>query len=672
MGIGPLFSILVQQKQTAPPDSFWGYLVTWLQSAGGFAAFGLTVWLISAAVGSLRKPTAPSDPRSKPVVLTFPILVTAAAALLVYVFGLFLFLLSSGEPAASTTATAAVKPASTLSKVADIVFAVGGALALAAVCILPVTDLVRRRFSMRRIWALSRLSFQEAIRRRILWVFLVFLLIFLFPPKWFYQIKLEDEVRTNVSVIYSAMTPLLLVVASLLTAFSIPTDLKNQTIHTVVTKPVERFEVVLGRFLGYLSLATIVLAVLSFFSLLMIMASNVSEEAKEESYKARDVVYGDLGFYAKNQADFAGTSVGREWEYRRYISGGKRSEERALWYFADVSALSATDPQGVPCEFSFDIFRTTKGKEGEGVFCTFRFYTPDWKDFGDLGAPSPRQRDYEAKARAVNTAAQPDPNQPDGGRAWQEVNKLAEEFGYYEFSNKEISDYHTLAIHLPPALIKRAQDVKLEKPTATTPKVRTYRMLVEVKCESATQFLGVAKPDLYLLAGEGNFGVNFFKGAFGLWLRLALVVAIAVTCSTYLSGVISWLATVFLFILGFAQEFIAELASGKSIGGGPGEALLRLSRGENLTTQLQESPSASVALMGDKGFQFGMKLLLKLIPDVDQLDWTDHVAEGFNIAWWADNTQTVGIGINLIFTLAYLLPWALLAYYLMKTREVAA
>ena len=52
------------------------------------------------------------------------------------------------------------------------------------------------------------------------------------------------------------MNVLFLMVATLQGAFGIPTDVKNQSIHTIVTKPVEKFEIVLGRFLGYAILIT--------------------------------------------------------------------------------------------------------------------------------------------------------------------------------------------------------------------------------------------------------------------------------------------------------------------------------------------------------------------------------------------------------------------------------
>src|SRR5262249_27497139 len=79
---------------------------------------------------------------------------------------------------------------------------------------------------------------------------------------------------------------------------------------------------------------------------------------------------------------------------------------------------------------------------------------------------------------------------------------------------------------------------------------------IAVKCESNSQYVGMAKYDLYLLDDEGDFRLNFFKCAVGVWLRLCIVIGLAVTASTYLSGVISFLWCMFLLILGYFQDFI--------------------------------------------------------------------------------------------------------------------
>ena len=54
---------------------------------------------------------------------------------------------------------------------------------------------------------------------------------------------------------------------------------------------------------------------------LVYVAREINPEARAESYKARVPVFGDLQIYqGKNMAE--GISVGREWDYRKYISGG--------------------------------------------------------------------------------------------------------------------------------------------------------------------------------------------------------------------------------------------------------------------------------------------------------------------------------------------------------------
>ena len=54
-----------------------------------------------------------------------------------------------------------------------------------------------------------------------------------------------------------------------------------------------------------------------------------------------------------------------------------------------------------------------------------------------------------------------------------------------------------------------------------------------------------------------------------------------------------------------------------------------------------------------------------LIPDVDRFDLTLFVSEGFDVSF----SQLL---VTLLLLFAYLLPWAVLAYYLLKWREVAS
>ncbi|MFL5340851.1 MAG: hypothetical protein ACJ8F7_11945, partial [Gemmataceae bacterium] len=523
LGLLPIASLVLENPPLQASNAL-NYLIAFAQDGGGFALLGLWIWLLLRV---LRAAT-PQFREGGGFRLPVAVLGVATLSLILFAFGAVL------EFSAAIHAREAIKAgnvldAPTYSKWGNRLMTMGGVLALLGVFVPFFRDGLG--LSFRRIWALARLSFTEAVRRRIVWVFLVFLLLFLFPPKWWNPtIKPEDEIRDNISVIYTASTPLLLFAATLLTAFSIPTDIRNQTIHTVVTKPVQKFEIVIGRFLGYLFLTTLVLMAVFSFGLLMVYVSRVEPEAREESMKARVPLYGELRFSGPN--NFRGESVGREWDYRKYMQGGTNSPYRANWFYGERELdRSLADQDHVRCEFSFDIFRTTKGEEGKGVFCTF--FVVAWQSAPNLTDVA---RQYHERIKGLSPSAKPREYGASDTEAadWTALDKIAGELGYYEFRSKEIADYHTDFIPIPTGIVKKALEgtpTKLD-PTGQGALVQP-RMLVQVRLDSRTQFLGVAKPDLYLLAREEPFWLNFYKGAAGLWLRLCVVIGIAVTFSTY-------------------------------------------------------------------------------------------------------------------------------------------
>jgi hypothetical protein len=648
-----MFATLTLERDPLRWQDLPGYLETWIQVGGGLAAVALAIWFLIRVSRSSRG-SGVSWPTWQ-VVLFWLAFAGAFAGYAFYVFLRSPELLAMMGGEGNTSKPTPIGPPQWQEYCLD----VGGACAFFAVGLPLLADLLSGRLSLRRIWALARLSFKEAVRRRVLWAFTGFLVVLLFAS-WFVPYKEEDQIRNYVHVVYWVMTPLLLATAALLASFSIPTDVRSQTIHTIVTKPVERFEVVLGRFLGFVFLMTLVLVVMTGISLLYVVRTTtgyspfsfffpeINTEAEFESLRARVPVYGTLGFRGKDPK-FKGLSVGREWEYRQYIGGGTNSTHRAVWSFQELPPDLADRPEPtVPCEFSFDIFRTLKGEEGKGVLCSFGFQTRNWEP----GLKSRFERDREQERLKPDA----DPVAID--------NMLAEKYGYFEVANKEVKDYHTQSIDIPKGLFKNAL---ASGGTGTGDRVGEEPWLIQVfvKCETGGQYLGVARYDFYILAHERSFAWNFVKGAAGLWLRLCIVLAVAVTCSTYLSGVVSFVATMFLYLAGFFQEYVRSLAENTAPGGGPFESLIRLVNREAPTSPLDTTPTNSFALGSDDMYRWVLRRVLNLLPDVDRFDWSDYVAEGFNIA-----------GVNLLsldslMVVGYLLPWALVAYYLIKSREVA-
>ena len=106
--------------------------------------------------------------------------------------------------------------------------------------------------SPRRIYAVSMLTFLEAIRRKALLVFIVFAVLFMFGS-WFLNSgtdRPELDVEVYVGFVFTAITWLVLPVAILLSCWGLPEDIRLRSLHTVVTKPVRRNEIVLGRIFG--------------------------------------------------------------------------------------------------------------------------------------------------------------------------------------------------------------------------------------------------------------------------------------------------------------------------------------------------------------------------------------------------------------------------------------
>jgi len=124
--------------------------------------------------------------------------------------------------------------------------------------------------SPRRVLTIARLALKETFRRRVLLVaFSIFALALLFGG-WFLNAQGEHPDRIYISFVMWGTQILVLLLAMLISAFSLPEDIRNHTIYTVVTKPVRSTEIVLGRILGFIAAGTLLLAAMGVISLLFV------------------------------------------------------------------------------------------------------------------------------------------------------------------------------------------------------------------------------------------------------------------------------------------------------------------------------------------------------------------------------------------------------------------
>lgn len=561
---------------------------------------------------------------------------------------------------------------------------IGGTAALVGVSV-PVVVALLTTIRWRRIHAIALLSVKEALRGRVVWVFALMALVYLFSD-WFVTYRERDQVRAYMGVIYWATAVLMLVTSALLGSFSIPNDVVRQTIHTVVTKPVERYEIVLGRFLGYGFLLTVGLVVLSALSLVYV-SRGVTPAAAEESYKGRVPIFGDRLTFHGTGKETVGENVGREWTYRSYIRGKSPQALHAprqygIWTFNTLPANLKTRKDPIPFEFTLDIYRTTKGEEDQGVFCVLIFAR------GSLSVPEvERQLElfkqeqmrkqgviedrYSKPRQQARTQEEKDQIEEKIQKEYQDLEeRLASQFGVYQVAGVQVSDYVTQSLTVPAGVIKDlieyAETAQPRHADGTPAPVLKVLITIGDDIASRQQLVGMARRDLYLLSAELPFWQNYAKWVVGIWCNSMLVLGIAVACSTYLSGIISLLCAVFFYLAGFIVEFIKALAEGRLEGGGPFEAATRMYSRLPLAAPLEPSPLTSLLQQLDAVYRYWLGLVLKIVPEMDRFNLTEYVSSGFDIP-----LGEVLFLDNILPLLGYLLPWGVLAFYTINSREVA-
>ena len=549
------------------------------------------------------------------------------------------------------------------------------------------------RFSFRRTFAVSRLAIQEAIRNRVLVGFGVFVVLLLFAGL-FLDVENPNPARVYLSFVLTTTNYLVLLMALFLSAFSLPNDIKNRTIYTVVTKPISAGEIVLGRVIGFAAVGTamiVAMGIVSYFFVVRGLSHDhainaadltdipppeagvkspgkegptsfdahhrhtlrvgpdgkpvVDQEGKAKTSMvaghwhevevtgegpnaqytvgphegwlvARAPVFGDLVILDRDGKPGKGISVGQEYEYRGYIEGGNNSAA-AIWTFEGVTPERY--PNGLPLELNLRVFRSYKGNIERGV----------------LGEITIRNPNPQAPIRSS---------------------------GPIIFESKEfVSDFKRIPAKLNPASGGSQGGIDLFRDL-----VHDGRVQVAIRCAEPGQYFGIARGDVYLRPADGSFGLNFTKAFFSIWLQMVLVTSFGVMFSTFLSGPVAMMATLSAIVLGFFGQFVRDIASGVQQGGGPVESLIRILTQQNVSTDLEIYEWVGKGIKGiDWVVMQSMRGGTYILPDYTRFSMTQFVASGYDIYGSL-------VGQQVTMAIVYFLAVAVVGYFFLKTREIAA
>jgi len=566
--------------------------------------------------------------------------------------------------------------------------------------------------SWRRIWALATLTIREAIRRKALLVFVIFGVLFMFGS-WFLTSaseKADIQIERHVVFVFTAVSWLVLPVVLMLACWGIPEDIKARSLHTVVTKPARRVEVVLGRMLGFALVATVIVAVMGTVGFVWI--DRQIPRSIHDRLVCKVPVYGRLSFLDRQgEPTKSGINVGDVWTFRSYIEGSTKAT--AIWDFDHIgdSALKTPTDLGVESQAVDEtLARDLKLAPGQGVVITKVLPGSPVESLGlrphdvilafngqDVGRPSdlagivkdlkvgqtyPLTYTRDGKPLAVQVP-------------WLEY--LALQTGFESFRTHkglmssgllcqltlvnpdtklrvplppfEVAEYRGDGNQTPiPRTISYYDSEKRENKSADllTDVVSNGVLRVEARCLNQEQFLGMARPDLFVRMADRPFYVGFFKALSGVWLEAIVVVMIGVAVSCFLKGPIATLLTFSILIVGQGfRELVDKIVTGQQLGGGPMESIYRMVTHMNQTVDMELSkPVTNAIKLCDQGVENGLWLVQQTFPNLTYFGMSSYVAKGFDVDFRAAILPAIAV------TLAYLIPCVLLGYYALKLREL--
>ena len=485
---------------------------------------------------------------------------------------------------------------------------------------------------------------------------------------WYLDPSAEYPGRLYIAFVLTATKFLVILLGLFVSCFSIPADIKSRIMYTISTKPVRPLELFLGHVFGFTAIGTFVLAIMGLLSYVFVVrglnhtheldtidsnnragvtsidnrhkhkftlnskGEGFTDEVKGHRHVVRMVdgrvvvdrqiddltarvpIYPKkLEFTGRDGEPNTGYNVGYMSEYQKYIEGDSLSS--AVWTFEGINPKLFRDV--ISYDLTLSAFRTYKGDIVTPVGGIISFQSLD----GNVKSEDVpfKVKEFQADRRTIKT-------------------KLK------GFKDNQPADLDFFSDIAPNGSFK-----------------------VVVRCQDRGQYLGMAAADVYLRPADLKFGWNFFKGYVSIWLQMFIVICFGVMFSTFLSGPVAVIATVSALILGFFGFFVDQLQQTTTKGGGPIESLIRLPTqvGSQIEMDLGNPALEEAIRRVDTGILMAVSQLKGAVPNFNQLETADFIAYGFNLFGGL-------LARHLTIAFGYFVLTALVSYFFLKTREMAA
>ncbi len=128
---------------------------------------------------------------------------------------------------------------------------------------------------MGRIWAIALNTFREAVRIRVLYGIIVLVVGANLMTIVLGQMAVNEEARVTRDIGLAGISLFGSLTAIFLGVFLLYTEVQRRTIHAIVSKPIERWEFVVGKYLGMALVLTVLVLLFSVAMLLMMLLQDI-------------------------------------------------------------------------------------------------------------------------------------------------------------------------------------------------------------------------------------------------------------------------------------------------------------------------------------------------------------------------------------------------------------
>lgn len=124
---------------------------------------------------------------------------------------------------------------------------------------------------MRAIRAIAVNTFREAIRDRILYLFVGFAVVMVISTKLFGLLTVGDESKVVKDIGLAAMQFFSMLIAVMMSMLLISREVDSRTVFNIISKPVGRWQFILGKYLGLVAVVAANLVFITAVLLLMVL-----------------------------------------------------------------------------------------------------------------------------------------------------------------------------------------------------------------------------------------------------------------------------------------------------------------------------------------------------------------------------------------------------------------